>query len=307
MEKNDEISIQNEQLEQLNLEYQKQAHTIIHHQNTILAKNRDLNRIIEHLSKIEDTDYQTLLTEIDHVVNTAKVVSSLIKVALYQCNDGTKCEEILASFAQLLHCTDENELIHYLPDFIIIDHNFKGHFNPQISHIPLIRIIPTDGLQNAFHQLADITIIESELQTALPKQIQMYTNRRHLINEQFASTPSTNSSDLTLHAADQEFIDTTILVIEKHLSNNELDSELLCHELNLSRTVLYSKIKQLTGQGVHEFIKMIRVKKSVDLLKARKLNITQIAYEVGFSSPSYYNRCFVKQFGVPPKEYLSKL
>ena len=74
----------------------------------------------------------------------------------------------------------------------------------------------------------------------------------------------------------------------------------------MSRTVLYAKIKTLTGQSVHEFIKSIRLKRSVILLLEGKLNISQIAIEVGFNSHSYFDKCFTKHYGVGPKEYVLK-
>jgi AraC-like DNA-binding protein len=74
----------------------------------------------------------------------------------------------------------------------------------------------------------------------------------------------------------------------------------------MSRSVLYAKIKSLTGQSVHEFIKSIRLKQSLKLLLEGTMNISQIALEVGFNSHSYFDKCFVKQYGVGPKEYIAK-
>jgi AraC-like DNA-binding protein len=74
----------------------------------------------------------------------------------------------------------------------------------------------------------------------------------------------------------------------------------------MSRSVLYAKIKSLTGQSVHEFIKSIRLKRSLKLLLDGTMNISQIALEVGFNSHSYFDKCFVKQYGMGPKEYVAK-
>ena len=151
--------------------------------------------------------------------------------------------------------------------------------------------------------VADITVSMDNILLELPLQIKNYIVNRHIINKRFAANAPINFEEITPHHADKEFIQSIIDLIETNLDNPDLDNEFLGEKLNLSRTVLYSKIKALTGLGVHEFIKTIRVKKSVELLKKGKLNVSQIAYEVGFSSPSYYIRCFVKQFGVSPKEY----
>ena len=167
-------------------------------------------------------------------------------------------------------------------------------------------LIDENGLLKTPEIVADIAITANKIETDLLKQIQQYLHRRKVITKQFLRNESIAIEELTIHPADKEFLDQVNANIQKHISDAVLDSDILCKELHMSRTVLYSKIKQLTGMGVHEYIKMIRVKKSIELLKERKLNVSQIAYEVGFSSPSYYIRCFVKQFGLPPKEYINK-
>jgi ligand-binding sensor domain-containing protein/signal transduction histidine kinase/CheY-like chemotaxis protein len=109
-----------------------------------------------------------------------------------------------------------------------------------------------------------------------------------------------------LTRADEEFVGRLVAVIEKHMANQELDSRLVCKELGVSRTILYGKIKTLSGQTVHEFIKSIRLRKSLKLLLEQKMNISQIAFEVGFNSSSYYHRCFLKEYGMSPKEYINR-
>jgi AraC-like DNA-binding protein len=102
---------------------------------------------------------------------------------------------------------------------------------------------------------------------------------------------------------DKAFFDKVAQIIEQHFAEPDFNHEILCEQLNISRTVLYAKIKSITGLGVHEFIRLIRLKKSAELLIEGKLNVSQIAYEVGFNSVSYYIRCFTKSYGISPKEY----
>lgn len=306
LEKNDETMIQNEQLEQLNLEYKKQTHTIIQHQNTILAKNRNLNSIIAHVSQNDNGEINAILADLNESRHLTYSPEDLVKVALYKTNPNNYLETTLATIALISICNQEEELLHYLPDFILIDDQFNEAINPLLSHIPIIRIIGKDALVRSPLLMGDINIVIENLEHELPEQLKKYIISRKLINERFAQNESMSIEELSPHSADKEFLEQTIAIIENHISNSLLDSELLCEELLLSRTVLYSKIKLLTGMGVHEYIKMIRVKKSIELLKARKLNVSQIAYEVGFSSPSYFIRCFVKQLGMPPKEYINQ-
>src|SRR6218665_2200827 len=105
---------------------------------------------------------------------------------------------------------------------------------------------------------------------------------------------------------DEEFLNQLVNVIESNISNADLDAKMLSKELATSRTVLYNKIRTLTGQTVHEFIKSIRLRKSLKLLLEGNLSISQVAFEVGFNSHSYFDKCFIKQYKMGPKEYVNK-
>jgi signal transduction histidine kinase/ligand-binding sensor domain-containing protein/CheY-like chemotaxis protein/AraC-like DNA-binding protein len=109
-----------------------------------------------------------------------------------------------------------------------------------------------------------------------------------------------------LNKLDEDFLKRLVSIIETEISNPNLDARLLSETIAMSRTVLYGKVKTLTGQSVHEFIKSIRLKRSIRLLLEGELNISQIALEVGFNSHSYFDKCFIKQYGVGPKEYITR-
>jgi AraC-like DNA-binding protein len=94
--------------------------------------------------------------------------------------------------------------------------------------------------------------------------------------------------------------------IEAHISDTNLDARVLSKELATSRSILYTKVKSLTGQTVHEFIKSIRLKRSLRLLLEGDVSISQVAIEVGFNSHSYFDKCFVKQYKMGPKEYVNR-
>jgi AraC-like DNA-binding protein len=124
------------------------------------------------------------------------------------------------------------------------------------------------------------------------------------MRKQFSKEQDYNLKTLAKDKTTQEFLDKCVSYIELHISNNNLHADDLCKELGLSKTLLYEKIKNITGLTVNEFIKVIRLKRSVEYLKEGKLNVSQIAIEVGFNSLSYFTRSFVKQYGKSPSEYL---
>jgi AraC-like DNA-binding protein len=112
--------------------------------------------------------------------------------------------------------------------------------------------------------------------------------------------------DVTLNKLDAEFLNRLVSYIETNISDPNIDARHICDQLAISRTILYAKIKTLTGQSVHEFIKTIRLKKSLKFLLEGKLTVSQIALEVGFNSHSYFDKCLVKHYGLGPKEYVYK-
>jgi AraC-like DNA-binding protein len=96
-----------------------------------------------------------------------------------------------------------------------------------------------------------------------------------------------------------------IAFIEKNFTNTDLNVDQLASCVSLSKVQTYRKVKAISGQSIVEFIRTIRLKKAAELILERKLSFTEIAYETGFSSPSYFTKCFHDHFGKTPSEYAS--
>ena len=87
------------------------------------------------------------------------------------------------------------------------------------------------------------------------------------------------------------------------MSDSDLSVEVLASQLHLSRSQLYRKIKTLTGQTVNEFLRKIRLQRAKQIIETESdVNISEVCYKVGFSSPSYFTKCFKAHFGVLPTE-----
>jgi len=108
----------------------------------------------------------------------------------------------------------------------------------------------------------------------------------------------------SLNALDREFLEKIQDLIKDNLQDPELNHKKICDYIGISRSVLYAKLSALTGKGVHDFIKNVRLQEAVKLMKDGKLNITQVSYEVGFSTPSYFSKSFSKKYKKSPKDYL---
>lgn len=123
----------------------------------------------------------------------------------------------------------------------------------------------------------------------------------HFLEEMLQDTEE--REDDTAITPDPEFKARLDAVILRHLSDPGLDVQFLTEQLAMSRTLLYSKVKQVTGQGVKDYINRIRIERSVDLLLHTDKNINEIAYEVGFAYPRYFSTSFKNLKGVTPTRF----
>ena len=107
-------------------------------------------------------------------------------------------------------------------------------------------------------------------------------------------------------SSDEKFIVHVREIIEKRMSDERLGVEALADEVGLSRVQLYRKVTALTGISVNDFIRNLRLQKAAQLLSQNSGTIAEVAYEVGFSNPSYFSKCFKDHFGVIPSNYFKQ-
>lgn len=91
-------------------------------------------------------------------------------------------------------------------------------------------------------------------------------------------------------------------IIENRLDDVGYNIPQFCRDAGMSRTQLHRKLKALTGKSATIFIRSIRLQKAKELLKSTNLNVSEIAYEVGFRDPSYFSTSFLEEFGTSPSE-----
>ena len=105
---------------------------------------------------------------------------------------------------------------------------------------------------------------------------------------------------------DKDFVEKFKALIEEKMRDSELNVEDLGREMGLSRVQLYRKIKSLTNYAPNELLRMSRLKRAASLLASSGMTVAEIAYEVGFTSPSYFTKCYKEQFGESPTEFLKR-
>src|SRR5690606_36325532 len=173
------------------------------------------------------------------------------------------------------------------------------------SHIPLLMLTAKamnddwvrgidSGADVYLHKPFDMKVLRSQLN-------QLISSRQILFNKYFNDISNTNLSGNTT-SLDKEFIINVLRYIHDNISNADLNVENLADELFLSRSQLYRKIKALTGQTANEFLRKVRLEKAQQTIEAGNSSISEVSYNVGFSSPSYFSKCFKSHFGVLPTE-----
>lgn len=109
-----------------------------------------------------------------------------------------------------------------------------------------------------------------------------------------------------LTPAEENFLGMLLETLEKRWDESEFSVLEFCNEISMSKPQLYRKCKLLTGMSPNELLREYRLQKSLALLKNDNQNISQVAYETGFNSPSYFTKCFQKRFGIQPLHYFKE-
>jgi len=126
------------------------------------------------------------------------------------------------------------------------------------------------------------------------------------LKKRFAQNPLEGTEILIGGNRDKKFLEKITQIIEARIADSQLSVEDLSREIGMSRSSLYKKIKAKTGHVPNEFIRLIRLKIAAKLLLEQEYNISEVGYMVGFSSHSYFSKCFVTQFNMTPTEFAEK-
>ena len=123
-----------------------------------------------------------------------------------------------------------------------------------------------------------------------------------LLREKYSTTPSEPISEIASTSVDKDFLERMQRIIEGNFSNPDLNVNFLANKLCISRSRLFAKIKTLADVSPNEMIQIVRLKKAAQMLSEGNMKVSEVCYTVGFSNPSYFSKCFYKQFGVSPSE-----
>ena len=124
--------------------------------------------------------------------------------------------------------------------------------------------------------------------------------------EQFRTDSVVDLSLLSKRETDEDFLNKLIKTIEAYLQDTDFDLDLLAVAAGVSKSTLNRKIKTMTGLTPMDFVRNIRLKYACALLAEGKLNVSEVAYSVGFSDPQYFAKCFKEAFKETPSQFQRK-
>jgi DNA-binding response OmpR family regulator len=174
------------------------------------------------------------------------------------------------------------------------------------SHIPVIMLSALSSSENQLQGIdagADDYLTKPFDVGLLKAKVDNLLSIRKALRERYSKEMVLKPKDIILASPDEKFLKRLIALIEKNISKELLDVEFLSQNLDVSRTQLYRKIGALTDMTPKEFVKDIRLKRAAQLIVQNKLNISEVAYDVGFNDVSYFRKCFREKFGMSASDY----
>ncbi|NDW12142.1 response regulator [Bacteroides sp. 214] len=205
----------------------------------------------------------------------------------------------------------------YVPDVIVSDVMMPGidgveccrrlKKELQTCHIPIILLTACSldeqriqGYNGGADSYISKPFSSQVLQSRIKNLIDSNKRIKQVLNDNQISVRE-NVCDM-----DKDFVEKFKRLIEENLNDTALNVEDLGKQMGLSRVQLYRKIKSLTNYAPNELLRATRLRKAISLLSSTELSIAEVCYEVGFTSPSYFSKCYKEQYGETPTDFLKK-
>ena len=175
------------------------------------------------------------------------------------------------------------------------------------SHILVILLTAAIGVETHLRSLkagVDSYIEKPFKMEVLKATIGNLLKNKEIRNEQFSSNPLAHVNFTPISAIEREFMEKLHSIVIEHISETEMTTTQLASMMAISRQALATKVRANTGLSTLEYIRICRLKKAAELLSERKYRVSEVAYLVGYTSPSYFTKHFQQQFKMTPSEFI---
>lgn len=232
------------------------------------------------------------------------------------------CQE-LASEYHMLECANGKEALSLVlknaPDLIISDvmmpemdgitlcRKIKQHV--KINHVPVILLTAKSEEADNLEGIAtgaDAYIVKPFNIEILSKTVQNIIKNREMLRNNYSGNQHQEDKieKVQMKSADEKLLEKIMQIISKNLENPSLSVEMLAREVGISRVHLHRKTKELTNQSTRDLIRNTRLQQAANLLSGKLQSITEVAFAVGFTSPSTFSNVFKEFYGVSPTSYM---
>ena len=173
------------------------------------------------------------------------------------------------------------------------------------SHIPVIMLTAKNLEEHraeGYEHGADSYITKPFHSKVLLARIENLLKQRKLLKKLFQGSQEAEQeiAESHLEDRDKQFLKQLHAIIQQNLSDSEFSVEDIGKQIGLSRVQLYRKVKAMTGSSVVDLLRKARLAKAKRLLETRSMSVSEVAYDVGFSAPSYFTKCFKEEYGILP-------
>ena len=181
--------------------------------------------------------------------------------------------------------------------------------NSATSHIPVILLTAKNREEDKLEGLetgADAYIVKPFNMEILRRTIVNMVRSRTLLQQKYLKTEPLEQQveQVRMKSPDEKLLERVMNVINKNITNSDLNVDMIAEEVGISRVHLHRKMKELTGSTPHDFVRNIRLKQAANLLKNQGMNITEVAYACGFSNAGTFSKIFKTVYGMSPREFM---
>ena len=181
--------------------------------------------------------------------------------------------------------------------------------NPQTNHLPVILLTAKNRDEDKLEGLetgADAYIVKPFNMDILRRTIVNLINARRILRQKFGRTEHLEEQveEVKMKSPDEKLLERIMSTINRQLNNSDLSVDMVADEVGISRVHLHRKMKELTGQTPHDFIRTLRLKQAANLLATQNMNITEVVYACGFSNAASFSTMFKNVYGLSPRDYM---
>lgn len=271
--------------------------------------NEGRETLIQALPEMDLPDY-------DVAVNMSKPI-----VLLVEDNSDVMqyLKDIFQDHYQVMQARDGAEgitmALEQIPDLIISDVMMPkkdGYevsktlkLDEKTSHIPIILLTAKASVEDRMEGL-ETRADDYMTKPFLPKELLLKANNlifsRKKLRKKYKHEAVLRPSDITVNSVDRAFLEKIIKVVEENMGKDQFGVEQLGLAIGMSRSQLHRKLKALLDQAPNQFIRSFRLQRAHNLLEQNAATASEIGYQVGFGSPSYFTKCFHEQYGYTPSD-----